>query len=203
VAARDDILSAARAAAAPAREHPGVAGLGAAWDDRTGKFLELLGVVGGTCVRVADLAEADQALRALPVHQTARRVVSLVPGVAASTFDPATVTDPRELAGLDLCVLQAELGVAENGAMWIDGGRLPHRALFVIAEHLAVVLFERTLVDHLHEAYARLRPGGRFGLFLAGPSKTADIEQSLVIGAHGARSLVVLLVAGGAAPDRS
>jgi L-lactate dehydrogenase complex protein LldG len=33
-----------------------------------------------------------------------------------------------------------------------------------------------------------------FGVFLAGPSKTADIEQSLVLGAHGARGLVVFLV---------
>ncbi len=47
----------------------------------------------------------------------------------------------------------------------------------------------------MHEAYERidlLQTG--FGLFLAGPSKTADIEQSLVIGAHGARSLTVFLM---------
>jgi L-lactate dehydrogenase complex protein LldG len=49
----------------------------------------------------------------------------------------------------------------------------------------------------MHEAYERLkfdRPG--FGCFISGPSKTADIEQSLVIGAHGARSLTVFFVGG-------
>ncbi|MNR49650.1 Lactate utilization protein C [compost metagenome] len=33
-----------------------------------------------------------------------------------------------------------------------------------------------------------------FGTFIAGPSKTADIEQSLVLGAHGARGLIVFLL---------
>jgi L-lactate dehydrogenase complex protein LldG len=35
-----------------------------------------------------------------------------------------------------------------------------------------------------------------WGCFIAGPSKTADIEQSLVIGAHGARSMVIFLLEG-------
>jgi L-lactate dehydrogenase complex protein LldG len=33
-----------------------------------------------------------------------------------------------------------------------------------------------------------------FATFIAGPSKTADIEQSLVLGAHGPRSLIVFLI---------
>ena len=50
-------------------------------------------------------------------------------------------------------------------------------------------------VSDMHAAYARLaeRPIG-YGMFIAGPSKTADIEQALVIGAHGPRSCTVLLV---------
>ena len=78
----------------------------------------------------------------------------------------------------------------------IPSTSLPHHALVVIPEHLAVVVDAAALVPDQHAAYAALDLAGRprWGLFLAGPSKTADIEQSLVIGAHGARSATVLLV---------
>jgi L-lactate dehydrogenase complex protein LldG len=47
----------------------------------------------------------------------------------------------------------------------------------------------------MHQAYEQISSADYgFGVFLAGPSKTADIEQSLVLGAHGARGLVVFLV---------
>jgi L-lactate dehydrogenase complex protein LldG len=96
-------------------------------------------------------------------------------------------------------VLRAALGVAENGACWIEGASMPFHALVVIPQHLVVVVDAAALVPDLHAAYARLelakRP--RWGLFLAGPSKTADIEQALVIGAHGARSSTTLLVSPG------
>ena len=47
----------------------------------------------------------------------------------------------------------------------------------------------------LHDAYARIDAAAHaFGWFLAGPSKTADIEQALVIGAHGPCAATVVLV---------
>jgi L-lactate dehydrogenase complex protein LldG len=57
-----------------------------------------------------------------------------------------------------------------------------------------VVVRADTLVHNLHEAYERIQiPSPGFSMWLSGPSKTADIEQALVIGAHGARSCTVLL----------
>jgi L-lactate dehydrogenase complex protein LldG len=147
-------------------------------------------------VRVADRAAADRALAEQPSAREAKRVVSCVPGVGRSTLDLDGVKDPHLLEGVDLAVLAGDVGVAENGAVWVDGRNLPHHALAVIPEHLALVLEARTVVNDMHDAYARIALGAapRFGLFVSGPSKTADIEQALVIGAHGARSCTVLVV---------
>ena len=196
MAARDDILAALRRNAPPGPPHPALEGVGRTFPDLPAQLAEAVKAVGGTLLRVPDLAAADAALRALPIHADARRIASLVPGVGGATFDPSGVADPHALEGVDLVVLRGALAVAENGAVWIEGGSLPHHALVVIPEHVAVVVDVAAIVPDLHAAYARLDLAGRprWGLFLAGPSKTADIEQSLVIGAHGARSAVVLLV---------
>jgi len=58
-----------------------------------------------------------------------------------------------------------------------------------------VVVREAEFVDDLHAAYARIDVRAHpFGAFVAGPSKTADIEQSLVIGAHGPKALSIVVV---------
>ena len=99
------------------------------------------------------------------------------------------------LEALDTCYLRAELGVAENGAMWISEKQMSNRLLPFICQHLVIVLNHGDLVSNMHDAYRQIDAAANgFGAFIAGPSKTADIEQNLVIGAHGARSLRVYLI---------
>jgi L-lactate dehydrogenase complex protein LldG len=167
------------------------------YDDPLAQFSEVLEAVGGTAVVVGGGTEINTALEEVPAYREADRVCSLVGGVDKANVDLETINDAHDLEDIDFFIAPAEFGVAENGAVWITDRLVKHRAAFFIAQHLAIVLPTRDIVSNMHQAYERLAFGERsFGLFLSGPSKTADIEQSLVIGAHGARSLTVLLVEG-------
>ncbi len=107
--------------------------------------------------------------------------------------------DPHTFADVSVAIFCGALGVAENGAVGLDGREARPRALPVLCERLILLLDTRLLVAEMHEALAGL-PAGALAhhhfTFIAGPSKTADIEGELVIGAHGPRALAVFGVDG-------
>ncbi len=193
---REKVLERLRQARPPPVPLPDVAVSTVRFEDLPARFAQSLTEVGGACVRVTGLAEAAVAVRALPAAQSAKEIVSLVPEVLAGTLALDTIQDPHDLAGVDLAVIPGELGVAENAAVWLTDAVLKQRrAVLFATQHLVLVVPASELVSTLHEAYARLRFGGPgFGLFISGPSKTADIEQALVIGAHGPRSCTVFVL---------
>ncbi len=165
------------------------------FDQPIDKFVEMLAMVGGQAHQVDSQADVRGVLDEIDVFKTATRVVSLAPDAVAGTIDATQVDDPHELATLDWTIARGEFMIAENGSIWVDGDTLPHRVLLFIAQYLAIVVPRSQIVSNMHQAYERIEGfGGRFGVFVSGPSKTADIEQSLVLGAHGCRKLQVFIV---------
>jgi L-lactate dehydrogenase complex protein LldG len=164
------------------------------------QFTDVLASVGGRGLVI----ESEHALRTevdrIASSIKAQRVYSAVAAVGGNVAWES-IDSPHDLADVDLAIAPGELAVAENAAVWVSDQTLPQRSAYFLAQHLVLVVPRTRLVHNMHEAYAWLahQTGGRafptplFGAFLSGPSKTADIEQSLVIGAHGARSLHVLL----------
>lgn len=194
---REAILARVRSALPQSSPLPDVLTPGSwqTFENPTTRFQEVVASVGGQVVCVPNLAAANRHLESLAVWNTATVRCSVVPGLGSSSFDPAAVADPHDLENVDFAVLRGHLAVAENGAVWVRDDTLKHRVLYFIPQHMALAVPAHNIVHNLHEAYGRIKVGKhRFAGFISGPSKTADIEQSLVIGAHGARSLTVYLI---------
>lgn len=191
---REEILARLRSASPPARELPAVRRFGERVVDLRARFSQALQDAGGRCVQLASAGELAAALEELAPYREGRRIASLVTGLPRANVVLDEIADPHDLRDVDLAIVPGELGVAENGAVWITDRGLRHRVLPWIAQHLALVVAADRLVDDLHEAYEHLEIGSGFGCFISGPSKTADIEQALVIGAHGPRSATVFLI---------
>lgn len=127
-------------------------------------------------------------------YPDARRIVCRIPDSSLSNTDLESVERLTDLHGLDLAILPAQIGVSENAAVWLTEAEMGQRVVPFIAEHLILLLDRNNIVGNMHEAYRRIEIDQTgFGLFIAGPSKTADIEQSLVIGAQGPRTWVVII----------
>lgn len=156
-------------------------------------FIALLDLIGARVVQGKTFDEAILWIREnTPVSASIASTVPEVPG----NFDLTLIQDPHDLNGIHTAIIQARFGVCENGAVWLDETDLQgHRVLPFIAEHLFILLKADALVPNMHQAYEQISQiHSGLGLFLAGPSKTADIEQCLVIGAHGARGATVFIM---------
>ena len=109
--------------------------------------------------------------------------------------NPDTVAEANDLNGTDVGIVRGQVGVAENGCIWIPQ-TMKEKAVLFISEYLVIILKKEDVVNNMHEAYARIEmdPKYNFGTFISGPSKTADIEQALVMGAQAARGVTVVLI---------
>lgn len=199
--ARDAILNAVRTALPVSVSLPDVQAMQRTFP-RNGEDLALrmkrVATAGGTSV--VEAARTDIARVVRETYPNAKRVVSLVDAEP----DAGAMVDPHTLEDVDVFVCEGALGVAEDGSVWLPVTGKSQRAALFISTHVVLVLDQTKIVENLHDAYSHIDiSSNAFGVFIAGPSKTADIEQSLVIGAHGPKSLTLVLLDDGNAAEYS
>lgn len=159
--------------------------------DKIAQFTEMSRFVGGQAITAKDGEDINAVIRSL--YPEAKTIASNLPDISIATFNPDNTTNPVNLNGTDLAIVKGEIGVAENGCVWIPQNA-KEKALYFISEYLVIVLDKAKVVNNMHEAYERITMNDYgFGVFISGPSKTADIEQALVVGAHGAKGVTIIL----------
>ncbi|MFT5122355.1 MAG: L-lactate dehydrogenase complex protein LldG [Kiritimatiellia bacterium] len=191
---RDKILAAVRAALPPAQELPDLLDFGVHYDDPISQFITIAEAIAATVKSVPSRSEiAGVVGDFLPEAQS---VLSQVPEVATRQFERDVNQAPHAYRDLDLIIVDGVIPVAENAAIWVPDTQYDNHAAMVLTQHQVIVVHASTMVHNMHQAYAQVAAGDvpRFGFFLSGPTKTADIEQSLVIGAQGTRSVLIILV---------
>jgi L-lactate dehydrogenase complex protein LldG len=157
------------------------------------QYKSVLKSIGGDFVEVANFTEVITFVK--EHFDTNKRILTTLPELSEIANLDWNNDDPHSLQDAELIVVKAHFGVAENSALWVTDDIMGQRVSTFIPQYLAIIVSKKDIVAKMHQAYDRI--GNQeygFGTFIAGPSKTADIEQSLVLGAHGARGLTVFLM---------
>ncbi|HTH83349.1 MAG TPA: LUD domain-containing protein [Mucilaginibacter sp.] len=192
MSSRDNILAAVAQNQPPKSELPDLGKIKSEAPGTAGQFAQILSNIGGQAIVMNSW---DEIANYINQHYSAARILTPIAELSGFKGVPENST-PHELENVDLAVIKAHFGVAENSAVWVTEDNMGMRVLPFIAQHLAIVIEGAEIVPTMAEAYDKISalPPYGFATFIAGPSKTADIEQSLVIGAHGARSMTVFLL---------
>jgi L-lactate dehydrogenase complex protein LldG len=163
------------------------------FDDVLQKYMNVLKGIGGRVYLVDSYHEIITQIE--QDFRDAKRIASF-----ENTFESIAEmldenTDPHRFEDVDVCIMTSPLSVAENGAVWMSDKEMPIRVLPFIAQSVVAIIHKNNIVATMHDAYNSI--GDRaydFATFIAGPSKTADIEQSLVLGAHGPKTMTVIII---------
>ena len=158
----------------------------------TEKYLQVLQGIGGKGTIVDNLDELNSILS--EKLSAGEQVVNGVEALGNYNISDYIGKNPGEIEMIGTTILSGTIAVAENAAIWMPEKNLGNRLLPFLCQHLIILIEEKNIVGTMHDAYDKIRVDeDGYGVFIAGPSKTADIEQSLVIGAHGPVSLEVFI----------
>lgn len=168
-------------------------------DDIT--FAQELTAVGGNFIYCADEAEFIENLGLLVREKKLSDVFAFDPQVKGY-LEAAKVpyqADRERITDAKTAITLCETLVARLGSVMVSSAQLSGRRLAAYPEVHLVVAYASQMVPDLKEALAKFRKKYESRMpsmitLITGPSRTADIEKTLVIGAHGPRELYVFFI---------
>ena len=176
----------------PPKDLPEYENFGITYTDKFEQFSKIIQTVGGDAI-VTTKEKLDVTIQSL--YKDEKIIVSNVAESKLGNFVANDEENAHNLQDIDLAIVKGEFAVAENGAVWLKNKDNRHRSLYFIAQNIVIVVNKSDIVNNMHEAYKKISFEDKgYGVFVSGPSKTADIEQSLVIGAHGPKSGYVIFI---------
>jgi len=190
---RESILEAVLRNQPPSTALPDIGIFKGNYDQAIEKYMEVFKTIGGSAFLVDSIDEIKNLIK--ENFDTTKRFVSTLSELNDVAELLSATVDPHMYEDIELAIINAHLFVAENGAVWVTDQVMGQRIIPYICQHLAVVVKAETVMPTLHEAYEKIGIGDYgFGGFIGGPSKTADIEQALVLGAHGPLTMTVFIL---------
>lgn len=206
-APRPHLRSAAATGRPSALARPWLPDPGATPETRLALLADNLAKLKARLVRAPDMATARASLAALAAERGWREVAThahpdtreLTAGLPCPSWEVDAGFDKRRLEASDAGLTSCMAIVAQTGSILVSSAGDGGRALSILPHVHVVVARVDQVTGDLADAFelVRARHEGRLPSmlsFITGPSRTGDIERILVLGAHGPRELVLLLV---------
>ena len=164
---------------------------GIKYENTIEQFIETSHKVGSEVIEAKAGEDLNELIR--KAYPEAQVLASNVKGIKVD-LNPDMVSEAQDLNGTDVGIVEGDIAVAENGCVWVPQ-TMKERAVCFVSENLVILVHRDKIVNNMHEAYRRIHMTEYgYGCFISGPSKTADIEQALVMGAQAARGVTVIIV---------
>ena len=161
--------------------------------DLVGDFARMAESFDAKTDRIGGIDEIDPYIK--KHFSDVNTIYSAVDGVSGNVHLGWELNRPQDAEQVDLSVIHGVFGVAETGSVWVTNEQLTMNSLGLLVKHLIIVLREQDIVGNMHDGYKRARLGNQqYGVFMTGPSATADIEAVHITGAQGALSATLLLL---------
>lgn len=198
--ARDNILKRIQSTSKGEQNHPLPELIRPRIDsDHIAQFRAKLELGSGSLERVDSIQQAQALITEFIVEQQLPLSIRLAPALQHLNWDERLNVSHGRSDGNDLVsVTPAFCAIAETGSVLLLSGADSPTTLNFLPDFHFVLVYESQLVPHIEDAWSKVRQEKsvpRTMNLITGPSKTADVEQTLQIGAHGPRQLRVILIA--------